>query len=107
MKRVVSIMAVVLAMVGWAGPAGAVIGTIDNVPAATLLLPYFEVDLGNVNGVNTLLSINNASAAAVLVHVVVYADLSVPTANFNLYLTGYDAIQLDNANTPLHFTPGP
>jgi hypothetical protein len=83
-------MAVVLAMAGWAGQAGAVIGTIDNVPAATLLLPYFEVDLGNPNGVNTLLSINNASAAAVLVHVVVYGDLSVPTANFNMYLTGYD-----------------
>ena len=31
-------------------PANAVIGTIDNVPAATLLLPYFEVDLANPNG---------------------------------------------------------
>ena len=90
MKRVVSIVAVVVAIMGWAGPARALIGTMDNVPAATLLLPYFEVDLGNVNGVNTLLSINNASSAAVLVHFVVYSDLSVATANFNIYLTGYD-----------------
>jgi hypothetical protein len=90
MKNVVSIVAVMLAVMGWAEPARAVIGTVDNVPAATLLLPYFEVDLGNPNGVNTLLSINNASDTAILAHVVVYSDLSVPTASFNLYLTGFD-----------------
>jgi hypothetical protein len=90
MKRLIAIVAVLGAVLGWAGPAPAVILTVDQVPAATLLLPYFEVDLGNVNGVNTLLSINNASSAAVLLHFVVYSDLSVPTANFNIYLTGYD-----------------
>ena len=46
MKRVVSI-ALVLAVLGWTVPARAAIGTIDDVPAATLLLPYFEVDLDN------------------------------------------------------------
>jgi hypothetical protein len=40
--------------------------------------------------VNTLLSINNATASAVVLHFVMYSDLSVPTANFNIYLTGYD-----------------
>ncbi|HXO29718.1 MAG TPA: hypothetical protein VOA80_20365, partial [Thermoanaerobaculia bacterium] len=45
-----------------AAPAMAVICTIDAVPAATLLLPYFEVDLNNPNGLTTLFSINNASA---------------------------------------------
>ena len=89
MKRVVSI-ALVLAVLGWTAPARALIGTVDEVPAATLLLPYFEVDLDNVNGVNTLVSINNASATAVLAHVVVWSDLSVPTLTFNVYLTGYD-----------------
>jgi hypothetical protein len=54
------------------------------------LLPYFEVDLGNTNGVTTLFSINNASATAVLAHVVVWSDLSVPVLDFNVYLTGYD-----------------
>lgn len=29
------------------GPASGLIGTIDAVPAATLLVPYFEVDLSN------------------------------------------------------------
>jgi hypothetical protein len=71
-------------------PAQAIRCTIDEVPAATLLLPYFEVDFGNPAGINTLLSINNASATAVLAHVVVWTDLSVPVFDFNIYLTGYD-----------------
>jgi len=69
---------------------GAIIGTIDNVPAATLLVPYFEVDTLNVNGRTTMFSINNASASAVLAHVTLWTDQGVPTLNFNVYLTGYD-----------------
>jgi hypothetical protein len=76
-------------------PADAVICTIDAVPAATLLLPYFEVDLGDTTGSETLFSINNASAVAALVHVVVWSDLSVPVLDFNLYLTGYDVQTID------------
>jgi hypothetical protein len=59
-------------------------------PAATLLLPYFEVDLGNPSGLTTLLSVNNSSPQAVLAQVTVWSDLSVPVLNFTLYLTGYD-----------------
>jgi hypothetical protein len=59
-------------------------------PAATLLLPYFEVDLGSSAGQTTLFSVNNASATAVLAHVVMWSDLSVPVLDFNIYLTGYD-----------------
>ena len=54
-------------------PAAAAICTVDAVPAATLLLPYFEVDLANPSGTQTLFSINNASATAVLVHVVIWS----------------------------------
>jgi hypothetical protein len=79
-----------LCLLALAGSASAVICTIDAVPAATLLLPYFEVDLGNANGQTTLFSVNNASATAVLAHVVVWSDLSVPVLDFNIYLTGYD-----------------
>jgi hypothetical protein len=60
------------------------------VPAATLLLPYFEVDLNHPNGLTTLFSINNASATAILAHVVIWTDLAVPIFDFNVYLTGYD-----------------
>jgi hypothetical protein len=85
-------MAPVLLLFGLlaSGPAGAVICTADDVPAATLLLPYFEVDLDNQWGIGTVFSINNASATAVLAHVVLWSDLSVPVLDFNVYLTGYD-----------------
>jgi hypothetical protein len=89
MKKTVLSLAL-LALVALGGQASAVICTVDDVPGATLLLPYFEVDLNNQNGVTTLFSINNASATAVLAHVVVWSDLSVPVLDFNVYLTGYD-----------------
>jgi hypothetical protein len=82
-----------LALVGLlalGGQAAAVICTIDAVPASSLLLPYFELDLNNPNGLNTLFSINNASATAILTHVVIFSDLSVPVLDFDVYLTGYD-----------------
>src|ERR1700676_395600 len=73
-----------------ARPSAAVTCAVDAVPAATLLLPYFEVDLGNPNGLTTLFSINNATANAMLAHAVVWSDLSVPVMSFDVYLTGYD-----------------
>jgi hypothetical protein len=72
------------------GQAFAEICTVDDVPAATLLLPYFEVDLDSTAGITTLFEINNATAAPVVAHVVVWSDLSVPVLDFNVYLTGYD-----------------
>jgi hypothetical protein len=61
-----------------------------NQPAATLLIPYFEVDLGNPNGQSTLFSVNNASSKPVLSRVVLWTDWGVPTLAFDVYLTGYD-----------------
>ncbi len=76
-------------------PAAAVLCTIDDVPAATLLLPYFEVDLRHANGADTVLSVNNSNAAALLAHVTIWSDLSVPVLDFNIYLTGYDVQVID------------
>jgi hypothetical protein len=70
--------------------AAAEIGTIDDVPGATLLLPYFEVDLDSDRGITTLFSINNASASAAVAHVTFWTDESIPTLDFDIYLTGYD-----------------
>src|SRR5215211_5636477 len=89
MKKITLCFALV-GLLALGGQAIAEIGTIDDVPAATLLLPYFEVDLANLNGINTLFSINNASATAVLAHVTVWSDQSVPVLDFDVYLTGYD-----------------
>jgi len=90
------------ALLAMGGRAFAEICTIDDVPAATLLLPYFEVDLNSQNGVQTLFSINNASAAAAVAHVTVWTDQSIPTLDFDVYLTGYD-VQTINLYDIFHF----
>jgi len=105
MKRVALCLALV-GLLGVSGQAVALINTIDDVPAATLLLPYFEVDSNNPNALTTLFSINNASATAVLTHVTVWSDQSVPVLDFDVYLTGYDVVTINlrdvliNGNLP-------
>ncbi len=94
MKKIVIGLAL-LAGVAAATTAGAEIGTADATPAATLLLPYFEVDLGNPNGITTVLSINNASASAAVANVVLWTDWGVPSFGFNVYVTGYDVQTID------------
>jgi hypothetical protein len=96
----VAFLFVVLAML--TGSAMATIATgveiVSDRPAATLLLPYFEVNLKKPKAGTTLLSINDASATAALTHVVVWSDLSVPVFEFNVYLTGYNVYRLDLAS---------
>jgi hypothetical protein len=94
MKRMVIAIAIATGLVA-AAPARAEIGTADVVPAATLLLPYFEVDLGNPNGVNTVFTVNNASASAAVANVTVWTDWGVPSLGFQIYLTGYDMQTVD------------
>jgi hypothetical protein len=71
-------------------PAIAGICDIDAVPASTLLVHYFEVDLSNSGGVTTLFSVNNAAPESTLAHVTLWTDWSIPTIDFNVYLTGFD-----------------
>jgi hypothetical protein len=89
MKKLVSCFAVA-SLLALGGTAIADLCTIEATPAATLLLPYFEVDLDNPQGVDTFFSINNASAASVLTHVIIWTDLSVEALDFQVFLTGYD-----------------
>jgi hypothetical protein len=77
---------------------------IVNRPGATLLLPYFEVDLDNAQGMTTLFSVNNASATAILVHITLWSDLGTPVFAFNTYLTGYD-VQTINVRDILNGRP--
>jgi hypothetical protein len=80
-----------LALALSASPAAhAAICAIENAPAATLLLPYFEVGLANDGGPITLVAVTNSSAAATLVKVVLWSDMAVPVLGFNMYLTGFD-----------------
>jgi len=61
-------------------------------PAATLLLPYFEVDFKSNASVakTTLFTITNTSDLPQIAHVVVWTDWSFPALDFNIFLTGYD-----------------
>src|SRR5438045_3457333 len=59
-------------------------------PAATLLLPYFEVDLDNAAGQTTLFTITNVSRYSQIAHVTLWTDFAVPVLDFNIFLTGYD-----------------
>lgn len=96
LKKVVLAMSVAasLAMLPSA-PAQAVPNTLDNAPAATLLFPYFEVDLANASGVTTLIAVPNVWATAILVNVTIWSDRGVPVYNFPVYLTGYDVQTMD------------
>jgi hypothetical protein len=76
-------------------PGRAVFGTNDLVPAATLLLPYFEVDVDDPQGVTTIARIRNVEPEPVAVHAVVWTDLGVPTVNFDILLTGYQTRKID------------
>lgn len=74
----------------FSAPAAARPCSLDALPAATLLLPYFEVDLRNPAGRTTLFSVGNAGDRPALAHVVLWTDFAVPTLAFDVYLTGYD-----------------
>ena len=75
--------------------AQAAIGYPDTVPAATLLLPYFAVDLANPNGAQTRFSIINTRAAPTLAKVTLWSNLGVPTFSFDIYLEGRDTAEVD------------
>ncbi|MEM6795658.1 MAG: hypothetical protein AAF725_16905 [Acidobacteriota bacterium] len=58
--------------------------------AATLLFPYFEVDLSNVDGITTLLSINSGVSGSSLSRVVVWTDRGIPVLAFDIFLSAFD-----------------
>ncbi len=81
-------------------------------PAATLLIPYFEVDLANPAGRTTLVSIANRDTFIfpVLARVTVWTDWGIPTAAFTIFLAPNDVQTLnlrDLFNTGLAPTTGP
>lgn len=64
-------------------------------PAATLLVPWFGVDLAAKDGLTTFVSITNTDSRPHLVSVTLWTDWAVPTLTFNMYLTGFDVQALD------------
>src|SRR5437868_11645959 len=62
---------------------------ISVAPAATLLLPYFEVETAR-RDTDTFFTITNVSRLPQIAHVTVWTDWSFPVLDFNVFLTGYD-----------------
>jgi hypothetical protein len=79
-------------------PAKANNCTADVVPAATLLLPYFEVDLANAAGADTTFSIQNVGPTGVLTKVELWSDLAVPAGGFMMYLKPRERRTVDLRN---------
>ncbi len=66
-------------------------------PAATLLLPYFEVDFNSPQAVakTTLFTIQNTSYMPQIARVTIWTDWAYPAITFNVFLTGYDVQSLN------------
>jgi hypothetical protein len=100
MKKLVTL--VVLALLAVAGTGYAVTCAQDNVPAATLLVPYFRVggaglsgvtaDIPDTSGADTLVAVTNVSSQNIFIHVTVWNKYSAPVFDFNIPLTGYDVV---------------
>ncbi len=63
--------------------------------AATLLVPFFEVDLEHPSGPTTLFAVNNALTEPALARVVLWTDCGLPVLGFDLYL-GPDEVRTIN-----------
>src|SRR5450759_4489962 len=95
MKKLSVVVALALLSVG--GTSYAVTCAYDNVPAASLLIPYFRVSLNGSTGadipsggVDTLVAVTNVSTPGVIAHVTVWNKYSKAVLDFNLPLTGKD-----------------
>jgi hypothetical protein len=64
-------------------------------PAATLLLPYFEVNVNDHNGETTLFTVTNVTNRPQIARVTLWTDWSYPVIDFNIWLTGYDTQSID------------
>src|SRR5437763_1088789 len=101
MSKLLAIALVTVMITGYASA-----GTRDNddscdvkvTPAATLLLPYFEVDLSNTGVRTTLFSITNVTRYPQIAHVTLWTDWAYPVLNFNVFLTGYDVQAINLAD---------
>src|ERR1041385_5528572 len=61
-------------------------------PAATLLLPYFDVDFQSPATIahTTLFTVQNTTAMPQIARVTLWTDWAYPMLTFNIFLTGYD-----------------
>jgi len=98
MKKTFLTCLAVVALFAIATSATAITCTIDQRPAATLLIPYFQATFnpdGTILGtgptsLDTLVTIGNASSAPMIAHVNVFNERTELVLDFNIALTGFD-----------------
>src|SRR3954453_10987996 len=73
-------------------------------PAATLLLPRFEVDVSGASGRTTLFTVTNVTRYPQIAHVTLWSDYAYPVMTFNLFLGGYDVQSIDLADVLIRNT---
>lgn len=64
-------------------------------PAATLLVPYFEVDLDQPGGRTTLFSVANAGDTDTVARVVLWTNLGIPTLAFDVLVRTDGAVSVN------------
>lgn len=101
MKKLVALA--VLALMAVAGTGLAVTCAYDNVPGATLLIPYFKVSRNNnasistnipAGGTDTLVTVTNTSGTGLIAHVMVFNKYSMGVLDFNVPMTGFDVFTM-------------
>lgn len=91
--RIAAIAIALLAAI--AAPAQADVCTIDRKPSATLLVPYFEVDLASTTGATTIVTVRNTATRPKLANVVLWTRWNVPGIAFNVYLPAMASQRID------------
>ncbi|MEA2571027.1 MAG: hypothetical protein QOI24_3028 [Acidobacteriota bacterium] len=87
-------------------------------PAATLLLPYFEIDFNAPSSTarTTLFTVMNVSRQAQLARITLWTDWAFPAYSFDVFLTGYGVVSINVRDlfvsgrlpsTPTNVIPGP
>jgi hypothetical protein len=113
MKKTLMTCLAIATLFAIAGSASAITCTIDQHPAATLLVPYFEATIapdGTPIGTgpdarDTLVTICNASSAPMIAHVSVFSELTALVLDFNIALTGFDCQSMSMARVLTGFLP--
>lgn len=92
MKKGLAVFIAAFFLLGVSGKAQAVIGIPDDVPASTLLFPFFKVEPQRTerNQLDTLLVVTNTYASSVIVHFTIWNFRSVHVYDFSVALTAHD-----------------
>jgi hypothetical protein len=113
MKKTLMTCLAIAALFAVAGSASAITCTIDQRPAATLLVPYFEVSVDPTGAIlgegdnarDTLVTICNASSAPMIAHATVWNERTELVLDFDIALTGFDCQSMSMARVVTGFLP--